>query len=445
MIFCVPSTCRGLGALLKAFLPLLLSVLASTSGTTSRDALSEYGAARHHLVMLEGRLAVGAALERALSAQEKVADGILRTAKRQALSPSQPDAGPPIASQHFFDAKPRIEKTLLFSLLREMPKGAVLHTHPDALPDVKWVIQHATYDSRLWVCGDVGTGQLDNPLSFQFSDQPHGPSEPWNAVAAQTRNNCAWRQVTALRNASGDESAFDQALLEDLTLLTSRRPAYRSQEDVWTKFQHCFGRISGIYYFTEYHRALMEAAFRAIRDDGVQHLEMRQTIRSRVYDLDGKLHPIDTTLENLASAANSAGISLRVQLAEMRSASSTVVAAALENASRLMTKYPGLIVGFDLVGQEDAGRPLADFLPELLQVNGNTSVFAGHAEMRKKMPFFFHAGETDQAGLPPDANLFDAVLLNSTRIGHGYSLSQHPVLRQLVAAQVRCLKGLKPT
>lgn len=48
------------------------------------------------------------------------------------------------------------------------------------------------------------------------------------------------------------------------------------------------------------------------------------------------------------------------------------------------------------------------------------------------IPFLFHAGETllDTGGStdPRNSNLYDAVLLNSKRIGHGFSLMKHPQL-----------------
>ena len=402
------------------------------------DPVSQYAALRRTLIKSEESIALGASLQSTFTEDERAADRVIRGAKARALSPVQPDGGPPIASQHFFDAKPRMESTDLFPMLRSMPKGAVLHTHPDALQDVAWVVQHATYDDRLWVCGDIGTGQLDNPLQFQFSASPGGPSVPWNSYVAAQTVNCTWRNVVVLRNESGNARAFDQLLLEDLTLITSRRPAYASQKDVWTKFQNCFGRIAGIYYFDGFHQALMEAAFRAMHDDGVQHLELRQMLSpGGIYSLNGTVQPIDATLESLVAAANSTGITLRVQLAEMRAAEPALVETGIQETARLMAKYPELIVGFDLVGQEDAGRPLADFLPELLQQNegaGSGSISDGELT---KVPYFFHAGETDEVGLSPDLNLFDAVLLNSTRIGHGYSLSRHPELRQLVSQKVR--------
>lgn len=52
----------------------------------------------------------------------------------------------------------------------------------------------------------------------------------------------------------------------------------------------------------------------------------------------------------------------------------------------LRAAFPDFVVGFDLVGNEDYGSPLLEFLPELQQ-------------LRRDMPdvkFFFHAGETSQ-------------------------------------------------
>ena len=55
-----------------------------------------------------------------------------------------------------------------------MPKGAVLHIHPDASVNVSWVIDHFTYDDRLWLCGDLGTGLASNTIRFLYSDNKTG-------------------------------------------------------------------------------------------------------------------------------------------------------------------------------------------------------------------------------------------------------------------------------
>ena len=66
---------------------------------------------------------------------------------------------------------------------------------------------------------------------------------------------------------------------------------------------------------------------------------------------------------------------------------------------------PRFVIGFDLVGQEDLGRPLVDFADLLLD---------------HKIPYFFHAGETNWQGQPTDTNLVDAILLSAKRIGKNY-------------------------
>lgn len=89
-------------------------------------------------------------------------------------------------------------------------------------------------------------------------------------------------------------------------------------------------------------------------------------------------------------------------------------------------KYPHLIAGYDLVGQEDKGRPLVDMTPELFWFKKRCM------ENGVDLPFFFHAGECLGDGDETDQNLFDAILLGTRRIGHGFSLFKHPLLVEMV-------------
>ena len=79
--------------------------------------------------------------------------------------------------------------------------------------------------------------------------------------------------------------------------------------------------------------------------------------------------------------------------------------------------------GFDLVGQKDTGPPLKQFLGQLVDSAGS-------------FKYFFHAGETDWLGTDVDENLINAVLLNTTRIGHGFAMTKHP------AGCILCLCGI---
>jgi hypothetical protein len=91
---------------------------------------------------------------------------------------------------------------------------------------------------------------------------------------------------------------------------------------------------------------------------------------------------------------------------------------ALERKQR----FPELFSGYDLVAQEDLGRPLSDLAPELIWFREQTEY------LNLTIPFFFHAGETLGDGNATDYNLVDAILFNSRRIGHGFSLYKHPTL-----------------
>jgi adenosine deaminase CECR1 len=76
-------------------------------------------------------------------------------------------------------------------------------------------------------------------------------------------------------------------------------------------------------------------------------------------------------------------------------------------------------------GQEDTGYPLSHWIPELLAMRTKIN------ELQLDLPFIFHAGETHDHGGETDSNLYDAILLGTKRIGHGFSLTKHPLLMQI--------------
>lgn len=77
-----------------------------------------------------------------------------------------------------------------------------------------------------------------------------------------------------------------------------------------------------------------------------------------------------------------------------------------------------MLVGFDLVNEEDFNPPIKDFLGLLLE-----EARAG------PLPLIFHAGESVDSA---NENLYDAVLMGTKRIGHGFNLALHPHLQELV-------------
>ena len=84
-----------------------------------------------------------------------------------------------------------------------------------------------------------------------------------------------------------------------------------------------------------------------------------------------------------------------------RNTDPATVTTYIENAVKLVEAYPDFVLGFDLVGQEDLGRPLIEFIAEIL---------AG-LEQNPGLRVFFHAGETDWQGSTTDLVSIPNVLL----------------------------------
>lgn len=108
-------------------------------------------------------------------------------------------------------------------------------------------------------------------------------------------------------------------------------------------------------------------------------------------------------------------LGMKVIVAVRRDLSESSTNSKMEQFLNLQQKYPNFVIGFDLVGQEDTGNPLTVYIDKLKDISQNGR-------------FFFHAGETNWFNAGADSNLLDAVILNTKRLGHGYSLYKHPIL-----------------
>lgn len=108
----------------------------------------------------------------------------------------------------------------------------------------------------------------------------------------------------------------------------------------------------------------------------------------------------------------------------------------LEDCLALKQEFPHLVAGFDLVGHEDSLNPLLDFVEPFQRFVKRQQDLGVH------IPFILHAGETTGDGTNADVNLYDAILLGTKRIGHGYGacLESGYILSLTVFGQVLYLQ-----
>ena len=93
-----------------------------------------------------------------------------------------------------------------------------------------------------------------------------------------------------------------------------------------------------------------------------------------------------------------------------------------------------MVLGYDLVGEENKGHPLGYFIEEFLEFQENCD------KKGLDIPSLFHCGETLEMGNDTEGNLVDALLLRSKRIGHGFALARHPYIMERMKQENICLE-----
>lgn len=305
-------------------------------------------------------------------------------------------------AQHFFKSSMKINKhSRVFSVIKQMPKGACLHTHLTASASADFVF-NMTYADNLYGCMYMGIFRLHFFEPGTLSDY------------------CEWQLLKTLRN----NSSFDDWLRDQLTLkIDNYEKVYTNAQTAWNKFKATF---STKYYFISY-RPLFECyVYESLKEfymDNITYVEFRGAVLP-LYELNGTRYTATEFMEIFESTVQRFKndypqfLGIKYIYSYYRNISNTTFLNCINEYLQLKEQFSSLIAGFDLVGYEDEGRPLQEFVYEL-------------RKHRKDMKLFLHAGETNWYGYT-DINLVDAVLLNSTRIAHGFSLHKHPEVMKLI-------------
>ena len=94
-------------------------------------------------------------------------------------------------------------------------------------------------------------------------------------------------------------------------------------------------------------------------------------------------------------------------------------------------KFTDMVVGFDMVNEEDFTPPVEDFLDQIYDARAKA------AKLGIEFPVYLHCGETNERD---HKQLYDAILLDTKRIGHGFHLAYHPELQKIVKEKEICIE-----
>ncbi|XP_050552699.1 adenosine deaminase AGSA-like isoform X2 [Spodoptera frugiperda] len=359
---------------------------------------------RETLIEKELKMMVGHSIE--LSDSELEANEIIMDLKREEIDYGFWNPKYYNLSKHFFEYKDLVKDTKLYKIIKSMPKGALLHGHGKAMHGPDYVLE-LTYCDDLWIC--FKEDQSD--VSFIFSK--HYP-----AGCCETK----WERIMDIRRTT-NVTEFDAKLRKFFTLVIDNpQEVYTDVNTVWEYFDKYFTRTGPLIKYKPVWEKYYYDMLLALREDNVMYFEIRSGLPS-LYDLEGITYSsVDTAkiYERLTEKFKNDYpdfFGAKLIYAPERSIDRETLRNYIKIAKEIHELMPDFLAGFDLVGQEDLGKPLKEFYPELANISLN---------------LYFHAGETNWYGTSTDENLFDAILLGTKRIGHAFALVKHPLLMKEV-------------
>ncbi|KAJ4356606.1 uncharacterized protein N0V89_004641 [Didymosphaeria variabile] len=384
------------------------------------------------------------------------------------------------------------QHSILFQIAKKVPKGALLHLHfnaelnPERLLEqartmgdnmyvwsirplldekdlreteiVFKIVPETTRDSNIFDRQYAGKGKVkgadgsvkDNWRHPEYSDRV------W--MKWQTFRDAFKKQDFARQYKKDEKKRADDGIGEDSTKVTldaaenwilskmvlSETEAYdpsQTVNGVWARFNQATRCFKGLLNYKKVYEWYIGTAIDRMIDEKIMYAELRPMLLDKfIEDNDGgrqvtnaeQMRLIEQAIAKKHKELEKAGkehlfpFGLKIIYCTPRSIPEKIMEREIDDCIALKMEFKELICGFDLVGAEDRPNHIGFYHKQLTRLQ---------KECREKgieIPFMFHAGETllDTGGSsdPQNSNLYDAVALNSKRIGHGFALMKHPHL-----------------
>lgn len=391
------------------------STKAATTHPTFYPTAQAYLQARQKLVATDSIQDFDAQI--ALSAEEQQLNEKLVALRKQMIQ--QYDAVnffPP--AHNFYKSQEHIYTTPLFQVLKKMPKGGIHHFHPTAGLSFEWVINRALQEPGCYVYWQKDNEQyIRGQMHFYKKDEvPEG--------------------FYAIQQLNDSIAGFKNQLYQ---LFTFNASEANDSVDIWYEFERCFRRTGGFTTYQPVFQDFYTACFDSLLADGIQHAELRVFLGGSLYDL---IHspgsfPADSIIHYLEQAAtlvrqkSDPAFTYQLIYTNVRFRPLDIIKQDLPKAFAIRAKYPHLVKAYDLVAEEDAGNSTLYFLEAWQLRDSLAKVY------KINMPLCLHDGESNWEHV---SNVYDAVLLGSTRIGHGFNLSFFPAAEEMIRQRNICIE-----
>ncbi|KAM5534846.1 hypothetical protein V8D89_011485 [Ganoderma adspersum] len=421
--------------------------------------MEEYLVKRQSLIIEDRAKRVDRNTAYKLSPEENIADELLRRIRKEEgetiwgkerLHHSEQL----FPGMEFLTARDTILGTKVYDILSHMPKGGLLHLHLGMVVRVDKLLQLGLQYPAMHV-------RMSTPLTRETlgTVQPTFralPQEQWSTHPSFTDSLYVPGSWVSLQNARNNFSAalggpegFNRWAADWMTVNPSEAyGTHNSPDKIWSKFGAASSVSEGLIYYFPLWIEYVREVFLSSVEDGISYVEPRVIFSAKyMVGADGKedvphrawLRAYEQVVAEVKATLVARGkarafLGSKIIYSVMRNMSCGDMEWHLDNCLALKREFPHLIAGFDLVGHEDSLKPLIYYAGPFLRF------LEKQKECGVKVPFVFHAGETLGDGSAADMNLYDAILLGTKRIGHGFSLIKHPRLMELCKEQKICVE-----
>jgi len=333
-----------------------------------------------------------------------------------------------------------VRSTELFDFVRTMPKGGALHLHSGSSGSVDWVVEEGIWEKGGMVFwGDDETVRcLEQPFNREVVCGEGGGSEVplLKGMIAFFNDTAAAPKGFRLPE---DLKREDAGFMEELRSLLVSGEALKEMDsgEAWEFFDKIFVRVGPATSYKTFYEGYLRNTFEVHAEDNVQHVEIRALCGSNglgdLWDFDGRVYSggevIDVYRKALVDFQKNEGMpnfTMKLIVSSLRVLDVKTIEDDVEEAVQLWLDNKDIIMGFDLVAEEDPNHRTLDYLDVWMKLK--------EWEERNgvNLPLYFHDGESNDRN---NTNVFDAVMLGSKRIGHGTNLYFFPVLYDLIKEQ----------
>ena len=299
----------------------------------------------------------------------------------------------------FYEGQKLIKDGELHNFFKPMPKGGHMHIHIEASVAMETFMNFTYAD---FVYYNVDKNEL---LTAPNGTVPAG-----------------FDSCNSLRKNWKLEGTFDEYLVEKL-LLGAQEIASKESHKIWDGFQFKFALNDAVIHYHKFYREALLAYYRQAVSEGVSIIEIRHA-SGILFDDNHQFLNFTQEFDLYQSVINEIkaedpDFEIRVIVVAFKVLGHEAVRFQMESYKFALVSGYNFVTGFDLVNEEDFTPSIHEFVPEMLEFKQNHPNFN----------FYFHSGESTSRF---NENLYDAVLMDTKRIGHGIGLVFHPHLIDLV-------------